>query len=235
MTSDDNSSESGPANEGQSTLAFDPAELMKLRVLPAEFARMCDVSKQTVSQWIKQGKVTIGPDGRLDPTQAAKQVIARTDPGRLRARVFKQAAGDNSDLRKRVAELERENRALREGEGVEHDETSEEGELPANGSYQSARAMRERYQALAAQRDYEVSIRNLVMRSDVAFVLDDIGARVRNYLELLPDRLAPMLAGESDSARCHVMLSEEFRRGLEELSRQLAKAAEVSCRSSDLI
>lgn len=94
-----------PAEPRPSLLPFDPADLVALRVSPAQFARMCDVSKQSVSQWIKQGKVTIGPDGKMDPAKAARQVFERSDPGRLRARVFKAAMASRQDLRGQVQEL----------------------------------------------------------------------------------------------------------------------------------
>ncbi|GAB1394902.1 hypothetical protein MASR1M60_30660 [Rhodocyclaceae bacterium] len=89
----------------QPPLAFDWRDMTKVRVRPAEFARLCQVSRQTVSTWIRDGKVTLGPDGRLDPAKAAKQVIDNSDPSRLRARVFKEATEDAASLRRRIAEL----------------------------------------------------------------------------------------------------------------------------------
>ncbi len=97
-----------------SLLPFNPADLVALRVSPAQFARMCEVSKQSVSQWIKQGKVTLGPDGKLDPAKASREIFERTDPGRLRARVFKSAMEGRDDLRSRVRHLEAELVAQRE-------------------------------------------------------------------------------------------------------------------------
>ncbi|MFT3791996.1 MAG: hypothetical protein QM741_13175 [Rudaea sp.] len=97
-----------------SFLPFDPADLVAMRVLPAEFARMVGVSKQSVSQWIKRGTIHLGPDGRLDPKTAAREVMRNTDPARLRARVFKQAGIGLEDLRTRVRELEDELQAERE-------------------------------------------------------------------------------------------------------------------------
>lgn len=91
-----------------SLLPFDPADLVAMRVLPAEFARMVGVSKQSVSQWIKQGKVTLGPDGRLDPHKASREVLQRTDPARLRARVFKDAMAGADQLRGKVRDLEQQ-------------------------------------------------------------------------------------------------------------------------------
>jgi DNA-binding transcriptional regulator YdaS (Cro superfamily) len=92
----------------------DAPELLKVRIHPAEFARLLGVSKQTVSQWIKKGHITINPlDGRLDVTTAVQQVLRNTDPGRLRARVLRQAVEDVQSLRlaaaqsdERVAEVQ---------------------------------------------------------------------------------------------------------------------------------
>lgn len=98
----------------QPALSLCYAEAGRLRVRPAEFARMVDVSRQTVSQWIAQGKVTLGADGRLDPTVAAGQVVRNSDPTKLRARVLKAAVQDTATLRQRVAELEAALAATRE-------------------------------------------------------------------------------------------------------------------------
>jgi DNA-binding transcriptional regulator YdaS (Cro superfamily) len=92
-----------------SSLQFlaDAPELLKVRIHPAEFARLLGVSKQTVSQWIKKGHVSINPlDGRLDVTAAVQQVLRNTDPGRLRARVLRQAVEDVQSLRRTAAEAD---------------------------------------------------------------------------------------------------------------------------------
>lgn len=106
--------QNSPQTTDQAPLGFDWRDMAKLRVRPAEFARMVAVSRQTVSQWIATGKVTLGADGRLDPAQAAKQVIANSDPSRLRARVFKAATEDADSLRQRIAALEAQLRGARE-------------------------------------------------------------------------------------------------------------------------
>jgi hypothetical protein len=95
-----------PENFAPSLLPFNPAELTAVRVRPADFARMCNVSKQCVSQWIKNGKITVAPDGKIDPVAAARQVFQNTDPGRLRARVFRSAMSDTDQLRLRIQQLE---------------------------------------------------------------------------------------------------------------------------------
>lgn len=97
--------ENSPPSSSARMLPFDPAELVAMRVRPAQFARMCEVSKQAVSDWIKRGIISLGPDGLLDPVTASRQVFERTDPARLRARVFKDIARDIPELREQVREL----------------------------------------------------------------------------------------------------------------------------------
>lgn len=88
-------------------LIADCPELLRVRVLPAEFARLLGVSKQSVSRWIQEGKVTIHAiDGRMDLQSALKQVLRNTDPGKMRARVLRQAVADVQDLRANLAEAE---------------------------------------------------------------------------------------------------------------------------------
>lgn len=101
----DDQAKTPPENPPQSLpLLMDHPDLLRVRVLPAEFARLLGVSKQTVSQWVKQGKLTINPlDGRLDVQAAIQQVLRNTDPGRLRARVLRQAVQDVQGLREEIA------------------------------------------------------------------------------------------------------------------------------------
>src|SRR5690606_10916456 len=52
------------------------------------------------------GKIQLGPDGKLDPAVATRQVLANSDPARIRARVFKSAMQTSGEQRKRIAALE---------------------------------------------------------------------------------------------------------------------------------
>lgn len=106
MTSIDESTDGLTAEPRPSLLPFRVEDLLTLRYLPAEFARAIGVSKQSVSRWIAAGKVTLGPDGRLDPTIAIKQVIRTTDPAKLRVRILKNALAGRSELIARVKSLE---------------------------------------------------------------------------------------------------------------------------------
>ena len=87
----------------QSSLPFAEADLLAVRLLPSEFARAVGVSKQCVSLWIKAEKVTLGADGRLNPQVAMRQLLRNGNPGRIRARLFRQAFADLADLRAEAA------------------------------------------------------------------------------------------------------------------------------------
>lgn len=117
MTPDTHDAVSVVQEARPSLLPFNPQDLVAMRVLPSVFAGMVGVSKQTVSRWIKTGKVTLGPDGKLDPSVASRQVFERTDPARLRARVFKNAMASHGELQKKISCQEIEIKALHEKVG----------------------------------------------------------------------------------------------------------------------
>ena len=70
-----------------------------------EIAEHLGVSKDTIRNWIKKGVIALGPDGLLDPVVATRHVLERTDPARIRARVFKDIARDLPELREQNREL----------------------------------------------------------------------------------------------------------------------------------
>lgn len=105
--------ETAPA-PGALPFVLDTPELLRVRVLPAEFARILGVSKQSVSRWIKAGKITLTFDGRIDVQRGVQQVLRNTDPGQLRARVLRQAVEDVQQLRNVVATAEEREAALRQ-------------------------------------------------------------------------------------------------------------------------
>lgn len=121
----------------RSTLPFDVADMIATRLLPAQFARVVGVSKQSVSKWIRAGKVTLGPDGRLDPVAGIQEVLKNTAPTRLRARLFRQAMEGADAMRVEIRGLQRKCAELA-------------AELQASGpALQSAQSAAERAQASA--------------------------------------------------------------------------------------
>ena len=90
--------------------------------------------------------------------------------------------------------------------------------------YWHARAVREHYRALAAQREYDQAIAQVVEREAVGAAVEEVVALVRATVAGLPERLAPRLAGIHDEAECRVLLAEEIGKALEELAASLSAA-----------
>jgi hypothetical protein len=102
MTDTPNPVDQQPGNIQQSlSLLADRKELLRLRVLPVELAIVLSVSKQTISRWITEGKITPPSpiDGRLDAQAATRQVLRNTPPSKIRARILRQAVDDAQALR----------------------------------------------------------------------------------------------------------------------------------------
>jgi len=81
-----------------------------------------------------------------------------------------------------------------------------------------SRARREHYQAELAKLEVDLKRRELVPAVDVKKEAYAMGRSVREALANLADRLSHQLAGETDPARIHQVLSEEHRAALVELA-----------------
>lgn len=83
-------------------LSLLPQPDMGIRIKPAHLARMLDVSRQTVHSWVKEGKLTLDSSGLVNPTSAVREVLAKSDPSRIRARVLKPLVNDVETLRRQL-------------------------------------------------------------------------------------------------------------------------------------
>ena len=102
---------------------------------------------------------------------------------------------DAQELRRRVA-------------GLPDDEIPELNE---------SRARREHYQAELAKLEVDLKRRELVPAAEVQKEAFALGRSVREALANLADRLSHQLAGETDPARIHAVLTDEHRSALVEL------------------
>lgn len=84
-------------------------------------------------------------------------------------------------------------------------------------SFQKFRAIRERYGALAAKRDYEISMRELIPAEENARWVIGATTIFRSRLEGLPFLLAARLAAETDELRCEALLREAVNEYLDEI------------------
>lgn len=102
-----------------------PAPDLRLRVRPAEFARIIGVSRQAVAKAVKAGRIRVDADGRVDPQRATRDWIARTHPASMRARALRDAAAAQRSAQEQArhwrAEAEAARQALAEAEGTERE------------------------------------------------------------------------------------------------------------------
>lgn len=89
-------------------------DLAGIRVSRAQFARLMNVSKQCVGDWVRAGRIVVGADDRFDPRQAVARLLATGDPARLRAKVLAPLIRDIAGRDRRIADLEAQLADLRE-------------------------------------------------------------------------------------------------------------------------
>lgn len=96
------------------------------------------------------------------------------------------------------------------------------------GQYQQARAVKEKYLAMQAKRDYEVSIGKLLDAREVEGAAASCIATLRQRLESMPDVLAPQLAAINDEPRIRAVIAETVEHSLSELAREFNAIAKVA-------
>ena len=90
---------------------------------------------------------------------------------------------------------------------------------PATGvDYSRARAVRESYLARLAKIDYEERTGRLVSKDEVQVAAFNRFRQFRDQMLNLPDRLAAMLAAETDPAKVYEILASEIRKALNEFA-----------------
>ena len=97
--------------------------------------------------------------------------------------------------------------------------TSASNERTIGGpTYAQSRAVRELYLAKLAKIDFEERSSKVVSRDEVTVQAFTKARTIRDNLLNIPDRLASMLAAESDPTQVHEILTEEIRKALDDLS-----------------
>jgi len=159
----------------------------------AAFARRMNVTNQAVTKWAAQGRIVI--DGKHVDVEKSIQLLRET-------------SGARPDLEERNAA----DKAARLAEKAGSDGRAATNASDSIGnSYQAARAVKEKYNALQAKLEYERQAGNLIPREDVDFALNAIGAAVRARLEVMADQIGPILAPINDLDEVHAVLSEHLR------------------------
>jgi len=93
-------------------------------------------------------------------------------------------------------------------------------ELPATGGldYSRARTVTETYRAKLCKIEFEERSGKLISRDEVQVAAFNRFRMFRDRMLNIPDRVAAVLAAESDTASVHETLSSEIRKALEEFA-----------------
>ena len=84
--------------------------------------------------------------------------------------------------------------------------------------YTKARAVREHYQARLAKIEYEVRVGKLVPKDEVQVAAFNKFRQFRDHMLNIPDRVAAVVAAETEAAKCYEVLATEVRRALNEFA-----------------
>jgi hypothetical protein len=97
-------------------------------------------------------------------------------------------------------------------------QTDEDSGAFGASQYSKARAVREHYQARLAKLEFEERTGKLVSKDEVQVAAFNKFRQFRDAVLNLPDRLAAMLAAETDAAKAYEILSTEIRKALNEFA-----------------
>ena len=93
------------------------------------------------------------------------------------------------------------------------------GDAPVSGpSYAQSRAIREAYLVRLAKIEYEERLGKLISRDEVQVAAFNKFRMFRDGMLNIPDRVAAVLAAESDTHQVHEMLAVEIRKALNEFT-----------------
>ena len=175
------------------------------------YARHRGVSHPAVLKALASGRIVAGKDGKIDSAAADRQWATSTDLSKPRNSVIgvpkkRRTPGAPSDPLGTLGSGA--------GEALNGAPAGDTARLVA--SYAGSRAAREGYAARLAKLDFEERSAKLVDADEVRAQFYALGHRARETMLGVPDRLAPVLEGQS-RAEIHRLLTEELTRGLSEL------------------
>ena len=103
---------------------------------------------------------------------------------------------------------------------------SNDADIERASEFSRARAMKESIDVKLKGLKLKTMMGELIPSADVAKQAFEDGRKIRNAMQSIPDRIAPILTAETDVTRTHTILMEEINRTLEGLARELGAGEE---------
>lgn len=127
--------------------------------------------------------------------------------------------------KKRIAETSdpgKEHVADRHASARNEGQNKQQGSDAIGNSYQTARAVKEKYAALTAKADYERAIGKLIDKDDVHAALEDVVAFARQGVENQPHRVAAQLVGK-DFDQIMAILKQDIVEMMSDMHKEAGK------------
>lgn len=163
-----------------------------------QYAKDRDVEYTQLSKWAGQGRFSsnaVRKEGR-------KWVVA-----------------DAQELDRQVAAAKAPDRGGRGGApAIDQTLVQQQNQAAAIPSFAQSRAIREAYAARLTRLEYDQRSGKLVDKAELKMKLAKLHMAVRDALRTIPDRVAPIVAAETDQTKIHAMLLKEIGQALEGLS-----------------
>lgn len=116
------------------------------------------------------------------------------------------------------ADIDWERNTTRHAPAVTQRGQEEDAEVFGASQYTKARAVREHYQARLSKIEYEERVAKLVPKDEVQVAAFNKFRQFRDHMLNIPDRVAAMVAAETEAAKCYEILAIEIRRALNEFA-----------------
>ena len=159
-------------------------------------------------------------DRGVEYTQLSKWAgQGRFNSDALRKEKRSWVVADPQELDRQVAAAKSPDRGGRGGApAIDQALVQQQNQVAAIPSFAQSRAIREAYAARLTRLEYDQRSAKLVDKNELKMRLAKLHMALRDSLRTIPDRVAPIVAAETDQAKIHAMLLKEIGQALESLS-----------------
>lgn len=159
-------------------------------------------------------------DRGVEYTQLSKWAgQGRFNSDALRKEKRSWVVADPQELDRQVAAAKAPDRGGRGGApAIDQALQQQQNQAAAIPSFAQSRAIREAYAARLTRLEYDQRSAKLVDKNELKMRLAKLHMALRDSLRTIPDRVAPIVAAETDQAKIHAMLLKEIGQALESLS-----------------
>lgn len=160
------------------------------------YAKHRGVTDTAVRKAIRQGRISKGENGKINPKLADKEWLQNSDPAQMKA----ETAFETSDY-------------------SQNSTPNSQGNLISGPSYQQSRAIKEAYGAKLLRLQFEKESKKLISIDDVKVSAFNAARMTRDRILNIPDRVIPQLVGKTNIFEMKEILKAELIKALEELSK----------------